>query len=150
MPTLCIVDMQPKFSASEHILAQVIWQIEQAKQNRHNIVILEYYGSDRTHSALRNVLKGYKRKVYVTKYDDDGSMEFAEAAHRNKFGISTVIVVGVNRGWCVRETVAGLMEHGKVHDILVVKDATWGNNPEAEMDQLEYLAHHPCNKVKIV
>jgi len=132
--------MQPKFPSSDCILPQVIAEIERAKGNKYGIVILEYSGYGPTHTALRNILRGYKRKVYVSKFDDDGSLEFAAAAHRNKFGLSTVIVVGVNRGWCVKDTVRGLLDHGKVKSIQVVENATWGNNPSFELQSLKTLS----------
>jgi nicotinamidase-related amidase len=148
--TLCIVDMQPKFPASDHILSQVIWKVEEAKKNKWYIVVLEYHNYGRTNAALRNILRGYKRKVYITKYDDDGSSEFAEAAHRNKFSLKNVIVMGVNRGWCVRDTIAGLIDHGKINSILIAKDATWGNRPDIELQSLEYLVTQYPNKVKFI
>jgi len=142
--------MQPKFPASDHILQQVIWKVEEAKQNKWYIVVLEYDNYGRTNAALCNILRGYKRKVYVTKYEDDGSLEFASAARKNKFSLSTVVVMGVNRGWCVRDTVAGLLDHGKIKSILIAKDATWGNSPTNELASLEYLVAQHTNRIKFI
>lgn len=148
--TLCIVDMQPYFKASDKVLDPVLREVKRAKKNNSGIVVLEFSGCGETCEQIAHALRNYGRKVYATKAMDDGSKAFLKAAKKVKFPTKNVTVVGVNRGYCVLSTVSGLMHSKNVHIIKVIMDATWGSNPEIEGMDLTRLGNHPNGKVKII
>lgn len=147
--TLCIVDMQPFFKASGEVLASVIKQIEDAKKSNSGIVILEFEGCGPTHDKILSVLGNYEYKAFAKKDQDDGSREFLKAARKSKFSVERVAVVGVNRGYCVLATAAGLIRSKMVKKIDVVLNATWGTDPFAEEADLIELSRHPSGKVMV-
>lgn len=142
--------MQPQFEAMYDVLPQVLSEIERAKKDKIGIVVLQYDGNGDTTLTIRRALKDYRRKTYARKYNDDGSIEFVRAAIRKKFSIANVRVVGVNRGYCVRDTVAGLMDCGKINTIDVIVDATSGRSPEYEINSLDDIADRSSGMVRLV
>ena len=112
--TLCVVDMQPGFNASENIINEVIKEIELAKRRKDGIVFIElnpeFNGS--THKVLLDSahMGGYEKIAYATKHGGDGSSHFIDTVGASGwFPLKRVRVCGVNRGACVRDTVKGLV-----------------------------------------
>ena len=131
--TLVIVDMQTGFDETAHrCKEQVIREVKRAKRRGAGIVVLEYTGDffryGRTYLEIRKLLKGYGRKTFAKKRNDDGSKECIRAANRNGFPLDKVRVVGVNRSYCVWGTIDGLRRKIKT-DIQVMMDATCCHDP---------------------
>lgn len=139
MPTLCVIDMQPKFYSSRHCLKEVLKQIEISKANKEGIVVIEYGGHGPSHKAIKRALKDYPLTTTTIKEDDGGSQEFLTTAEKSGFSLDVVIAVGVNRGYCVYETVRGILENGT--PVQVIENATWASeDPDAELQCLMSLA----------
>ena len=112
MTTLAIVDMQSNFSASEKpdTIIGVQREIALAKRRRDAIVILEYRGYSKTRNTIINavVKSGWPFKI-VEKGDDDGSAEVVKTCNENGWPLRRVRVCGVNRMYCVKRTIEGLL-----------------------------------------
>lgn len=106
--TLLVIDMQPEFPTCRRALSGVLEEVRLAKRQGAAIVVLEYDTYGLTHEAIREELKGYRRKAYTTKYDDDGSEEFITICRKKGFPTRRVRAIGVNRGYCVYDTVEGI------------------------------------------
>lgn len=138
MYSLVIVDMQPAFEAAKCNVTtdNVMRLIRQAKEDKANIITLEYEGFGPTRADLMMDLCSYDKYANAKKSDDDGSDEAIEAGASM---FSKVIVCGVNTSYCVNETVQGLLRNGK--EVVVVRDAC--NNPknrkECEAESLEFM-----------
>lgn len=155
--TLCVIDMQDYFGNSFKCLAGVLVEVKHAIKNKMPILIVEYWDRDEDHKKLsptnkeiRDLIKGYKHKAYVQKYNDGGGYEVMEVAKKRKFNTSNMRVVGVNRTFCVYQTVSQLMDihhdDGKSIDIEVVKGASWCSYPEAGLRNLKDLGVKLVNK----
>jgi hypothetical protein len=131
--------MQPKFRASQWCLEAVLKQIEYFKTNNEGIVVLEYSGYGPTHAKIKSALKDYPLATYAKKYDDHGYDEFLTTATKSGFSLDVVIAVGVNRGYCVFETVRGIIDQGIPTQL--IEEATWSNDdPDGELSVLMNLA----------
>ncbi len=153
--TLCIVDMQPCFKATEQAIPGVLKEIERAKKNNDTVIVLEYthrlYKKRQTIKPVLDALKDYRYKVaYVNKIEDDGSTEFLIVAKKLRFKTEKVRVVGVNREACVFATVDGLSYSPRIKSIEVVLDATWGASPDWGTNLLNRLVKDTRGKVAIV
>lgn len=136
--TLCIVDMQEDFmDAGKYCLPHVLHEIELAKTRQAGIVVLEFEDCGRTVKEIRRALSGYKHQTTVRKNNDDGSAEFLKGATKNRFNTYMVRVCGVNRSYCVLETVLGIKDEkeGAV-DIEVAINATWCTVPANGRERL--------------
>lgn len=112
--TLCVIDMQPGFNASEDIINEVTKEIELAKRRKDGIVFIELNPdlNGNTHKVLLDVahMGGYEKIACTTKYGGDGSSHFIDTVGATGwFPLKRVRVCGVNRGACVRDTVNGLV-----------------------------------------
>jgi nicotinamidase-related amidase len=139
--TLVIVDMQPIFRASRepNTVIAVAHEIVVAKQNNHPIVIVEYAQSGRTHAGFDDLLKGYRHKARISKWNDDGSVEVIRALKRRNFPMQTIRVCGVNADCCVYETVTGLLYRLSKTQIEIVKKAC--NTESTDFNWREYHKH---------
>lgn len=149
-PILLVIDMQPKFRASNNLrcLNNCAREIRKAIRNGNRIIFVEYNGEGTTHAPLIQLVKkvddyGYLLSYYpkyslVGKTDDDGSQEIINHLRSMKrYGPYSFIVCGVNTDACVRKTVHGLAARRGV-TITVVKDACnqpreWSNPPFDKM-----------------
>jgi nicotinamidase-related amidase len=148
VPTLCVIDMQPKFTSSKWCLEAVLKQVEYSKANKEGIVIVEYDGYGPTHRAITEALKAYPLSDIVVKENDNGANEFLTTAEKSGFSLDVVIAVGVNRGYCVFDTVKGIIENGT--PVQLIESATWSaHDPRAELDSLMSLALEN-NKLEIL
>ena len=108
--TLVVVDMQPKFVASqnERTIKMVQKEIKMAMDNKCPIVFLEYEEYGPTDKRLKEVIKGYKKCKFVKKRMDDGSDYVIRICNLHKYPLNNFRVCGVNTGACVKSTVSGL------------------------------------------
>ena len=106
--TLAIIDVQPKFSAAEEILDQVVHQIKLARRRSDGIVLVEL-GGPQSHDEIYQALHGYDKFVVANKNSSDGSREVIDAIYNNKYALDRVRVCGVNTCACVFFTLKGLM-----------------------------------------
>jgi nicotinamidase-related amidase len=107
MTTLCIVDMQTEFAKpAKKCLNEVCRQIKLAKRRNAGIIILEYKHCGPTLPEIKSLLKSYKRKTYKQKTMNGGGTEVLAAARRKGFPTNKIRFVGVNRSYCVYETVS--------------------------------------------
>jgi len=135
MTTLCIVDMQAKFTASKQCLDEVCHQVRLAKRRKAGIVILEFRGEGPTLSPIKNLLRSYKRKIYKKKAFDAGGDVLLKAAKVMNFPTNKVRFVGVNRSYCVYDTACEYQEEsgGRIE---VAIEATWCRNPTQGLNKL--------------
>jgi len=128
MTTLCIVDMQPFFSTAKHCLDAVCHQVKLAKKRKAGIVVLEYSGCGTTYPEIKILLASYKHVTYITKHRSGGGSKFLEAAKKAKIKTNKVRFVGVNRGYCVFETIKEITNSIDCRAEIVGK-ATWCGEP---------------------
>lgn len=127
--TLIVVDMQDEFmQAGFACLDHVLHEITLAKERGAGIVVLEYRDCGKTVKEIRQMLKGYKDKVTAIKVRNGGGDEFFTVAEKKRFNTNKVRVCGVNRAWCVKETVEDLLKMDV--DVEVAINATWCGIPE--------------------
>lgn len=127
--TLIIIDMQDDFmKAGSACLRHVLHEITLAKARGAGIVILEYQDCGKTAKEIRQMLEGYKNKVTAVKMKNGGGEEFFAVAERKRFNTGKVRVCGVNRAWCVKDTVKELLDKGV--DVEVAINATWCGIPQ--------------------
>ena len=112
MPALCIVDMQPSFTAYLNASSAVVKQVELFKKYNRPIIVVEFAGSGTTVSAVANLLKDYKKTVTVFKHSCDGSTQTSEMLKKDYKKIKRVVVCGVNTCACVSATAIGLAHLG--------------------------------------
>ncbi len=139
---LLVIDMQPRFLASNHkwLPESVADEIRAAKAAKWGIMFLEYTRHpgrsgvglrDRTHGRLTKLAARYQHAITVHKEGDDGSREVLRAADGwGGAGHVTHIaggirVVGVNAEACIANTVNGLSAK-EDHEITVVASACNG------------------------
>jgi nicotinamidase-related amidase len=142
MSTLVIIDMQDAFHSAKHykVVEGVLRQIKLAKARKAGIVVVEYQEGGPTLDVIKEAVDGYTRKTVTRKPSDDGSREVMRAIRRKKFNAEKLRVCGVNIGYCVKDTILGLLEWPSVQ-IEVAKDACgpyndanteWQGYPEHE------------------
>lgn len=109
-PTLVIVDMQTGFDAANHpdVVAANCKLIRRQRRRKLPIVVLEFFGCEKTHPDLLKALKGYNKVAFAEKRKCNGSSEVDYRCKKHKYGTDEFHVTGVNMGACVDETVYGL------------------------------------------
>ena len=120
--TLAIIDVQPKFSAAEKILDQVVRQIKLARRRSDGIVLVEL-GGPQSHDEIYQALHGYNRFVVANKNSSDGSREVIDAIYENHYALDRIRLCGVNTCACVLSTLRGLMALDVVQRIEIASDA---------------------------
>lgn len=139
MTTLCIIDMQHEFEKpAKRCLDEVCRQIKLAKRRHAGIIVVEYENCGPTFSRIKALLKPYKRKTYKKKGYDGGGLEVLSAARRKGFSIDKIRFAGVNRSYCVSETIAEVIARhpGKIE---IAIDATWCRNPREGRNKLRRI-----------
>ncbi len=112
MYTLVVVDMQPLFQSSqkETTKTEVDRLLKKAIEDKAGIIFLEFHRYAETDPALKATVEGYKRAFFRTKMINDGSSQVVETIKKKSLPKRKIKVCGVNTNYCVRETVAGLLE----------------------------------------
>lgn len=100
------VDLQTFFMAGANRQHREIFlrRIKSARAHSHKIFFLEYEGYGRTLAEFQDAAG--PSATYVTKDQDDGSVAILGYVA----GYHKIIVHGVNRDYCVKETIEGLHE----------------------------------------
>ena len=119
--TLVIIDMQPYFPACKKVVKSVCDYINKAKKYGQPIILVEYYECSDSHKKILEAIGSYGMVYLVSKNQNNGSCEVADALKRNKLP-NNLRVVGVNTSACVKDTVYGLLEYGFTN-ISVMKGA---------------------------
>ena len=139
--TLVVVDMQAEFAGTaKKCEKEVVKEVQKAKKRGAGIVVLEYDGSGSTFESITKELKGYGRKAYATKHQDDGSKEFLKTAKKHGFGTKKLRVTGVNRCACVLSTIDGIQKKQEKTDVEVAIKATWCMYPKDGRKDLKRVA----------
>jgi len=114
---LVIVDMQVGFESARCLKTRknIVKAIRNSIKQEEQIVILEYSSFGNTYSDILEALKDYPYDKQI-KFNDDGSQEVLEVSKDELFK-----VCGVNLGFCVRETIEGLIAAKK--GVSLIKDA---------------------------
>lgn len=124
---LCIIDMQATFEASMEpsIKTPILREIELAKKNNQNIIIVEYtsicYNYKPTFDWITSAIGTYKKSQLVLKCNDSGSHEVNAALKAKLIKTRNIRVVGVNTEQCVCDTAVGLAKLG--YNVHCVQDA---------------------------
>lgn len=126
MPTLLIIDLQESFNPDPDVIKNTFKHITQAVLNNWGVVVLEYEGHGLTHPHIRKALRSYPFAHTATKNDDGGANEFLEVAIKNQLPLDEIYVAGVNRGYCVLETVKSLI--AQKYRVKVIEEATWSSH----------------------
>lgn len=110
MPVLVVVDMQPRFEASncEQTINACATLIKRFRRKNWPIIILEYIGNGQSHQCLLDLIKGYRLGVVSEKNFDDGSSVIYDVCDTKQFDTDEFHVCGVNLGACVRSTISGM------------------------------------------
>lgn len=145
--TLCIVDVQDYFESSAVRLKQILKEIHLAKRRHAGIVVLEFSGCGRSNDQVLRALQNYDRIRYKKKHSDCGSHEFIEIAKSAQFNLNKVRFCGVNRSYCVAETVAGFKGSSPNSDIEIAIDATWCYSPSSGRVRLKQYGRFVKTKV---
>lgn len=139
MTTLCIIDMQSRFSpTANYCLNNVCHQVKLAKKRKAWIVVIEYRNCGKTFKEIKSLLASYKQVIYVEKNNTGGGKEFLEAAKKANFNTNKVRFVGVNRTCCVLETVKEIIDLINCR-VEIVTNATWCLNPTDGLKKLREL-----------
>lgn len=120
--TLIIIDMQPEFEcSSDYGLQETIKElIEEAKDHNNPIVIVEYRKSGQTVPEIFDYVDSYHDCYVVRKSCDDGSNEIDKVVQNYELPRNCK-VCGINFGYCVKDTVKGLLSKG--YNVEVVEEA---------------------------
>lgn len=117
MKTLVIIDMQPRFGASDSVVDQVCNLIQLWKDRKWPILLVEYrqqYSGQcgqRTHQVIRDLLRFYRKKWRIFKDQDDGGWFIWSAACKHNLP-KHFVLCGVNTCACVQRTALGLCRVG--------------------------------------
>jgi len=101
-------------------------QISKAKRNKMPIVVLEYDNSGPTTAKILRTIRGYELAARVKKYRNDGSSEVMETIGELMGGNwvpSEFRITGVNRAFCVADTVRGLSQEFPDSMLNLIEDA---------------------------
>ncbi len=141
---LLIIDVQDYFKTSSKVIGETIRQVQLAKKQNLPIVVVEYVGCGETNNSVLRAIGDYDPKLVVRKTKDGGGKEVLEVCKKNNILPSKFRVVGVNRGYCVYETVNEIITKiglNKV-DIEISEQGTWCDDPESSLDSLYDLGCH--------
>lgn len=147
---LCIIDMQPYFSASQNPLTIEACQLEiiKAIKNGYYIFFVEWEGEGATDNRLTSLTESYSKVHFIFKNQDEGSSVIMRKVYDLGIVNSKFKVCGVNTDACVKTTVIGLAEYGRagrpVEVISKACNTDWGTNYSA----LAYIS--TVNNVKVV
>ena len=125
---LVIVDMQYRFLAARgnKIRSESLKQIQEAKDNNHLIIILEYQSFGRTLPSIRKMLEDYDNVYYLDKSDCDGSRELVGLFTGLRKWPKNISFLGVNTNECVQDTVLEFFFYTKRENknikVKVIKD----------------------------
>ena len=123
MDLLCIIDMQPYFTAAKDtaLVNRIIDEMRIFKKQKRYIFIVEYDECGRTDVRILNELDGYTKYRIIKKTNDDGSTEILECLKLvSSSGLDSMKICGVNTWACVFDTVIGLAEKRPDMSIVVL------------------------------
>lgn len=134
---LLVIDMQKPFEAARDESTQdaIISLVKKAKANRERIIYLEYVGCGPTLERITAHTEKYPFVTKVEKSGPDGSYELDEYFQ----GIypNTLDVVGVDTGFCVKDTIEGLVTRAKKTKInLHLKGCNHPHDPDFTIDSM--------------
>lgn len=107
---LLVIDVQDYFDTSKPIVDETIREIKLAKRRGAAVVIVKFKGCGDTNKRVLDAAKGYDRTIFVSKQQDGGGREVVNVCSANKLKPKKFRVVGVNRSFCVMETVYQLFD----------------------------------------
>lgn len=123
--TLCIVDMQPYFYASQEswLIENVIREINEAKQHHAGILLIEYKGCGDTDSRILQPCLSYPLSRRIVKQESDAAPLILDTSNKCNFNTSHFIITGVETATCITDTINGLTILNPDVTITVVADA---------------------------
>jgi len=123
--TLCVVDMQPYFYASqeEWLMENVLREIRQAKNRNIGIIVIEYEGCGVTDSRILRECMLHSKFVRLVKRESDAAPLILDAVTNHNFSADKFIIAGVETDACITDTINGLSMLSPSSQIVVVADA---------------------------
>ena len=123
---LCIIDMQTRFQAAQcpDTVDNIVSEILEARRNKEIIALIQYRHAGDVIPVVRKAVDGYEYLYEVVKTDDDGSTDLIMELGDNLLE-EEVKVCGVNTGYCVADTVHGLLSQLPAIEIAVLKDCCY-------------------------
>jgi nicotinamidase-related amidase len=124
--TLCVIDMQDRFSASKgtSVRKACAREIKTAMKNNATVVFVEYSNYGPTLPMLTDLVKKakYSKAHTVLKHADGGGDVVAKYLRDKHLTRANLRVVGVNTNYCVMATVQGMSTHLKYSNLNVIAD----------------------------
>lgn len=150
--TLCVIDMQAQFSASNGAKVQrsCVREIKKAMKDNATIVFVEFEGYGPTLPLLTNLVKDakYKKVHRVLKNTNGGGKEVAEYLRAKHLARSNIRVVGVNTSYCVLATVQGMNVHLNTSNLNIVANGCSCHGSSSHKYGLEQM--RKMERVKIL
>lgn len=140
--TLVLIDMQPRFDAarSRRTIKACQREIRKAMQECNGIVYVQY-NKWVIHKELRDLTLLYSHKAVTSKKQNDGSQQILRTLKRRGFSQTQLRICGVNAGFCVYSTVAGLRKLLPEARIVAVADAINCLGVGDGLDHRKYVMH---------
>lgn len=113
-----LVDMQCHFigqirhSAKSSLIKNQQRILQSCQENDIPICVLEYIGSGETISRLAKKLKCVPRVRTIKKCHDDGFRDTELDRVLENWGVSNILLMGINAEYCVKETAKSALKHG--------------------------------------
>ncbi len=122
--TLCVIDMQPFFVAAREdwLVKNVLREIESAKSEQSDIIVLEYEGCGPTFKCIKDALRNYPNAIVCTKFEPDGIKPILSQLDLG-IDLSHIRLVGVETDSCIAQTCNSLATTLPNSRITVVADA---------------------------
>ncbi len=108
------------------IVDTIVSQVAVAKRARRPVVMLEYNLAGPTVRRIAAATRHYDLARHVTKYRDNGADEVAEAIedlNGRGYRPTRFQITGVNRRFCVSDTVRGLAKRYPEAQLALIEDA---------------------------
>ena len=137
---LVVIDMQVGFSTAEKVVNNVAQEVELAVKNNRPVVVIEFANYGNTYQRIMKFLEGYDKFAKYTKTWNNGGAQVVEALDELCIEPKKIAYVGINRSYCVYETVEQCIKDLPECEHVVIKDATWCIQPSYGLDELRRLA----------
>ncbi len=127
---LVIIDLQTDFVdalENQKVINNCKTLIKNSKKNKEYIAVVRMIGCGKNDPRIVQLLKNYKKVIYVNKIDGDGSKEIEKALKRKRF--NRLKLCGCYLDQCVLDTSRGLLE--KDFKVKILKNACYGYMAES-------------------
>ena len=116
--TVLLIDMQPRLLSlvreKEKLIENQIEIIRWCAKEDIPLVVLEFEGAGETIDVLRKEIEKVPRVKTIQKKHDDGFTSQKLEKQLKIFDSKTLLLMGINADYCVKETAIGAMKKGFV------------------------------------